>query len=66
MRRILIAVDQLWNVLLGGNDPDETISSAVGRKARDGRRLFIALEAIINLPFALLGDRHHCDRSIGS
>lgn len=27
----LIALDQLGNVLLGGNNPDETISSAVAR-----------------------------------
>ncbi len=65
MKRILVAIDQLLNVLFGGNDEDETISSAVGRKARQGRRLFIALEAVINVTFALLGERHHCESNIG-
>lgn len=32
----LIALDQLGNALLAGNNPDETISSAVGRKAAAG------------------------------
>jgi len=66
MRRVLIAIDQLWNVLLGGNNTDETISSAVGRKALEGRRRFIMLEALINVPFAFLGERNHCERAIGS
>lgn len=66
MKRLLVAIDQLWNVLLGGNNPDETISSAVGRKALQGRRGFIVLEAFINLPFAFLGERDHCQRSVGS
>lgn len=64
IRRILIALDQLGNVLFGGNNPRETISSAVGRKAVEGRRLFIVLEALINVPFAFMGERNHCERRI--
>lgn len=62
--KFLIALDQLWNVIFGGNNPDETISSAVGRKALEGRRLFIVLEALINLLFALIGQRNHCEDAI--
>lgn len=47
------------NGLLGGND-GESVSGAVGRKAAEGRRLFIVAEAFINVPFAFLGERHHC------
>ena len=35
----LIALDQWGNVLLGGNNPDETISSAVGADYRRRRCL---------------------------
>lgn len=68
IRRVLIALDQLWNVLLGGDNPDETISSAVGRKAREGRRFFIFWEAVINLFFACppMSERNHCENRIGS
>ncbi len=34
-RRILIAIDQLFNTVFGGH-PDETISSRLGKKARRG------------------------------
>lgn len=40
------------NDLFGGN-PLESTSAAVGRKALEGRRLFIVAEAVINLPFAV-------------
>lgn len=61
VRNILIGLDQLCNVILGGDDVDETISSAVGRKAAEGRRWAIAIEALIDAWFALLfGERHHC------
>lgn len=65
VRNILIGLDQLCNVILGGDDVDETISSAVGRKAAQGRRLFIALEAVIDLTFAVIaGERHHCANNV--
>lgn len=35
--RVLIALDQLGNALVGGN-PDETISSRWGRYVRDARK----------------------------
>lgn len=35
IRRVLIAIDQLFNTVLGG-DPDETISSRLGKAARTG------------------------------
>ena len=59
----LLSMTTRWlNSLFGGNRRGESTSSAVGRKAAEGRRLFIALEALIDVPFALLGQRHHCDR----
>lgn len=67
MRRILVALDQLFNVLFGGNNVDETISSAVGRKAKAGRRFYIIWEAVINLMFAMItGERNHCENNIGT
>ena len=35
VRRIFISIDQFFNTLAGG-DPDETISSRLGKKARQG------------------------------
>ena len=62
---VLIAVDQLGNVLLGGNNPDETISSAVGRKAIKGARWAMATERVIDWIFERLGDGPgHCRRNI--
>lgn len=62
LKRNLIAIDQLVNTSFGGN-PDETISSRLGRYARRHDRkfpfylgwLYSTLEAI---------DYGHCDRSI--
>lgn len=65
MLRILIALDQLGNVLLGGDNPDETISSAVGRKAMQGRRWAQAAESIIDWLFLrLTGEPGHCRANI--
>lgn len=53
------------NSLFGGNRRGESVSSAVGRKAREGRRLFVIWEAAIDLMFAVFaGQRHHCDVNI--
>lgn len=61
----LIALDQLGNALLAGNNPDETISSAVGRKAAAGRRWAVLAERTIDwLFFHLAGERGHCRNSI--
>ena len=57
----LIAIDQLGNVLLAGDDPDETISSAVGRKAMAGRKWALIAERAINWMFnRLTGETDHC------
>lgn len=65
LRNVLIGFDRLWNSLLGGDDVDETISSAVGRKAAEGRRWAIRIEGVIDAWFALLfGERHHCANNI--
>lgn len=62
---LLIAWDQWANCLLGGNNPDETISSAVGRKAMRGVRWALVAERVIDALFAALGDGPgHCRRVI--
>lgn len=38
LRNLVVATNQLINALLGG-DPDETISSRLGKGARDGCRV---------------------------
>lgn len=71
----LIAYDQLWHVLLAGPkyilvggprpNPDETISSKVGRMAIRGKRWALACEAMIDWIFRLLtGERGHCRAKI--
>lgn len=61
----LIALDQLGNVLLAGNNPDETISSAVGRKAMAGKRWALRAERAIDALFVALGSKPgHCRRMI--
>ena len=61
----LIALDQWGNVLLGGNNPDETISSAVGRRAIRGKRWARWAEQAIDALFVLLGSKPgHCQRMI--
>lgn len=65
LRNILLGFDQLANVILAGDNEDETISSAVGRKAREGRRWAIAAEGVIDALFALIfGERRHCENNI--
>ncbi len=63
----LIALDQFFNVLLGGNNPDETISSAVGRRAVRGVKWALMAEKVIDALFVALGDGPgHCRRNIGN
>jgi hypothetical protein len=57
--RLLVSVDQFLNTLCLGN-PDETISSRVGKAAERGSRWGIAAEGLIDCVFALLGQRDHC------
>lgn len=52
------------NALTGGNRRGESVSSAVGRKAAQGRRVYIMWEAAIDLMFAFAGERHHCANNI--
>lgn len=61
--RNLASMTTRWlNALLGGNRRGESTSSAVGRKAAQGRRLYIAAEGLIDMAFAVAaGQRHHCD-----
>lgn len=61
---ILIGLDQTGNAAFGGN-PDETLSSRVGKAAEQGKRRAVIIEAVINLAFAIVaGQRHHCAASI--
>jgi hypothetical protein len=59
--RVLIAIDQLINTLLGGY-PDHTISGRVGYAAFKGNKLAKILEKCINLLFWF--DKNHCFNSI--
>lgn len=62
---LAVALDQLVNTLTGG-DPDETISSRVGKSQANGRILGHVFAVIINALFYVLdGFRwDHCKRSI--
>lgn len=71
----LIAWDQLahvgicfWTFVVRNRghapNPDETISSRVGRAAVRGRRWALVLEYLIDAPFAWLGQPGHCRASI--
>lgn len=63
--RFLIAIDQLGNVILGGDNPDETISSAVGRKAIEGRKWALLAERAIDWLFwRITGARGHCRANV--
>ena len=53
IKNILIAIDQLFNTIAGG-DPDETISSRVG-KYHKGSLLYKLLNFI---------EKNHCENSI--
>jgi len=64
LRNLAIALDQGLNTLLAG-DPDETISSRVGRAALAGKRWGRISEWIIDRLFVWLGEAPgHCRRSI--
>lgn len=55
---VLISLDQLLNTLFAG-DPDETISSRMGKRARKGDRLGICVCKVLNF-----FDKDHCEKSI--
>lgn len=75
LRALLICIDQFaavllfgaWHVFTGRGraaNPDETISSRVGRNAAKGKRWAVIAELGINRLFAMLGEHNHCRRSI--
>lgn len=65
LHRILVSLDQLGNTILGGSE-DETISSAVGRKAIAGVWWAMVAEQVINAVFFVIRrQRNHCRASIG-
>lgn len=55
---ILIALDQLVNAMAGG-DPDETISSRLGKHYRG-----TWMERFVDWVFRPIHGPHHCERSI--
>ena len=57
-RRLFVAVDQLLNVILGGNE-DETISSRIGKDARRGKKFACVLCQVLHWL-----DRDHCEKAI--
>ena len=57
-RRLVVAVDQLLNVILGG-DEDETISSRIAKDNRRGRKFACFLCKILDWI-----DPHHCEKAI--
>ena len=62
-RNILIAVDQLFYVLLtlGHGDPDETLSAAAYRLERDGKLAGRIFRPLIDMIFFF--DDNHCYRA---
>lgn len=56
---LLIALDQLANTILGG-DPDETMSSRMGKNIKEGRcKLCKVICFFLNKI-----DKNHCEKSI--
>ncbi|GEK08949.1 PH domain-containing protein [Pseudoalteromonas peptidolytica] len=61
--RVLIAIDQLANVVFLNGSEDHTISGRVGHKAKTTNKWYwLALEKFINILFFF--DKNHCRRSI--
>jgi len=54
----LIALDQAFNALLGG-DPDETLSSRAGKAQKDGKRWGCVLCGALDW-----FDDQHCEKSV--
>ena len=48
LKNILISISQLFNTILGG-DPDETMSSRIGKRARKGCKVGIFLSCFLNI-----------------
>ena len=61
--RLLIAIDQVFNVLLLNGSEDHTISGRVGYKAMvTKKKRWLFLEKVINTIFFF--DKDHCRNSI--
>ena len=62
--QLLLAIDQLVNVLFGGNR-NETWSSRFGRGKLAGRKRYIVIAAIDEFfAFVFAGQKNHCVDSI--
>lgn len=57
-RRLFVAVDQLVNVIFGG-DEDETVSSRIAKDARRGHRFACVLCRVLDWL-----DPDHCEKSL--
>ena len=55
---IFISVSQLFNAILGG-DPDETMSSRIGKGARKGNKFCIFLSRVLDI-----FENDHCKEAI--
>ena len=64
IKNVLIAVDQLLNVLLTGADEDETISSELGKARKAGKPILSWIADRVDTLFEWLGDPNHCENSI--
>lgn len=54
---ILISIDQFFNTLLGG-DPDETLSSRMGKRVNDCKICYLLCK-LLNI-----FEKDHCEKSI--
>lgn len=57
-RNVWVGIDQLINAIFMG-DPDETMSSRIGKNANSGNSFFIVLAAILDWI-----DKDHCQKAI--
>lgn len=62
---ILISIDQFFNTILGG-DPDETISSRLGKCKEKGNRFCILTCKLLTKAFSRFGieTKEHCIEAI--
>jgi hypothetical protein len=58
LARIFVSVDQLVNVIFGG-DEDETISSRIAKDQRRGRKFACFLCKLLDII-----DKNHCEKAI--
>ena len=68
VKNVLVAIDQLFSTVLGG-DPDETVSSRIGKAVRGdyGRFQSVVLRPVmwlIDLIFLPFDGPNHCARRI--